>query len=491
MKKRSYEDYSAGQGVGLHLFSDEQIEELHSATLRVLEHTGIFVESKKALDVFKNAGANVDFATNIVKFPPHLVEEAIRTSPQKILLAGRNPDQDIVLGDDTVHFTTFGEAVNLLDLTDGKQRPVTLQDVENYTKVVDACKNYSMCWDALVPNDVNPELYTLYSLEAYLNNTTKAVCVATPDGYCAKLAIEMGAAVAGGKDKLRERPLFTAGTCPQSPLFYHTGVCDAMMELAAAGIPLIFMSAATAGGTGPVTLAGTIVIHNAEMLTGLVLSQLVNQGAPYIYGSATTILDLRRGNATYGCPEIGMIGAALAQLTKYYKIPLITAGCWSDSKALDMQTGHEKTLNAVLPALAGASMVFGAGGIEGGLTFSFGQLVADDEFCGMIKRVMKGIPIDEEHLALDLIHAVGPRGNFLAESHTVQHMKESQSYPRLLHRGTREEWMNGGGKDYGTRCNEEAARIIREHQPEPLPAEVANKLKAILTAAEKELQKKP
>ncbi|MEL7563813.1 MAG: trimethylamine methyltransferase family protein [Dehalobacterium sp.] len=485
MNNNLYAGHDSWNGFGLKLFSDAQIEALHLTTLKVMERTGVFVESQKALKIFADNGANVNYDTNIVKFPAYIVEEAIRCAPGSVLLAGRNPKNDIVLEGDKVHFCSFGEAVSVIDPFSGQLRKAVKDDVCTYAKIVDALDNFAMCWDSLVPSDVDGQLYNLHSFEAYLNNTSKNCCVATPDGNIARLAIEMGAAVVGGKEKIKERPIFLAGTCPQSPLFYHEGLCDAIIELSMVGAPIIIMSAATCGGTGPVTLAGTIVVHNAELLTGLILSQLVLRGTPFLYGSCTSILDLRKANATFGCPELGMISAAVAKLTQHYKIPNVVAGFWTDSKVTDMQSGHEKTLNSIIPALAGANMVFGTGGIEGGLTLSYGQLVADNEFAGMIKRVLRGIPVNEEHLALDLIHSVGPRGNFLAEEHTIKYMKECQSQPKMLDRGNRSEWSGLGAKDMAARCDDEARRILEEHKPEPLPQGVAEKLRTIIKDGER------
>lgn len=473
-------------GFYMNQFTYEEMERIHNSTLHVLENVGLIVEGQEAMRLFADAGANVDFETCLVKLPPSLVEEAIVSVPSTINLAGRG-NKGFSWGDGKVRFCSFGESPQIVDPYTKKNRNVTKQDEANYAKVVDALEEHDMCWDAWVATDIPNATYVLHSYDAYVNNTVKPACIATPNGTLAKAIVKMATAVAGSEQNLRENPVCIAGTCPKSPLSLDEGICESTIVLARAGIPIINMSALTSGGTGPVTLAGTLVVHNAEQLACFVLAQLAAEGAPCIYGSCTSALDLRRATGTYGCPELGMFSAAFAALCRYYCFPGVVAGFWTDSKIGDMQCGHEKTLTGLLPALSGADMIFGTGCLTAGLNGSLGQLVADNDMISMIRRVLKGIPIDEEELALEVIEDVGPKGNFLSEPHTIDNMSESQVYPELLDRNTNADWLNAGGKTLAQRADERVLQILENHKPEPLPAEVQEALTAIIAETEREL----
>lgn len=463
------------------IFTKDQLNTLHQSTLRILASTGFIADDDEALELFHNAGATVDFKQRLVKLPAFIVEEAIQSVPATVYLAGRG-NKRFYLGDGKTRFCSFGEAPNIVDPETKEVRPVTIKDEANYAKLVDALDQHDMCWDAWVASDVPAKTYTLHSFEAYVNNTVKPFCAATPNGIMAKATVKLAAAVCGGVEEMRRRPLCVAGTCPKSPLNLDRGICESIIVLARAGVPNMNMSALTSGGTGPVTLAGTIVLHNAEMLACIVLAQLSAKGAPSIYGSCTSALDLRRATATYGCPEIAMFSAAISELTQYYRIPSVVAGFWTDSSSSDLQCGHEKTLNGLLPALTGAGMIFGTGCLAAGMIGSFGQLVADNEMIAMVRRVLKGVPINDVELALDLIESVGPKGNFLAEQHTIDHMKAAQIHPELLDRST-----GKGGPSFTENADEKAAALLAQHQPQPLKPEVQKLIKEIITETEHEL----
>ncbi|MDO4541764.1 MAG: trimethylamine methyltransferase family protein [Bacillota bacterium] len=472
----------------LALFTKDDLKKIHSGTMRILENTGIVVDDKEALNLFAAAGAVVDTTGGIVKIPSHIVEAAINTAPSTIYLAGRG-NKGFYLGDGKVRFCSFGEAPQIIDPYTLVVRKATKGDAKNYAKIVDALEHHDMCWDALVPSDVPASVYALHSLDAYFNNTVKPICIATPNGILATAAVQMAAAVAGDNKKLRKSPLIIAGTCPQSPLYLDKGICQSIITLARAGIPNMNMSALTAGGTGPVTLAGTVMVHNAEMLASLVLSQLAYEGAPYIYGSCTSGLDLKKATATYGCPEIALFSAALTQLTQNYGLPQVVAGCWSDSKTADMQCGHEKTLNGLLPALSGADMVFGTGCLAAGMIGSLGQLVADNEVIAMLRRILQGIPVNDTEMALEIIERVGPKGNFLAEEHTMKHMRRSLAQPSLLDRNTYSQWVNDGSEELITRANRKARDILADHTVPALGATINRRFNEIIAEAELKLKK--
>lgn len=326
MKRNLHAGKRQSGGLGLKIFTDDEIYEIHLATLEVLQTTGLFIEDKEALEILDGGGAIVDPKKKVVKFPPYLVEDAIRSAPSKILLAGRNPKNDFVMENNRVGFTNFGEGVFIVDPYNGKLRETTKADVANSAKIVDYLSELDVYERAVGASDVPMETVQLHNAEAWLANTSKHGFMGSGNGYLTKKLVEMVAAIVGGKDKLRERPIISFITCPVSPLQLISDCCEIIIESARSGMAVNILSMAMAGGSSPVTLAGTLVNHNAEVLGGIVLNQLTCKGAPVIYGSSTTAMDLRLASAAVGSPECALINAAVAQLSIYYLLPSWVAG---------------------------------------------------------------------------------------------------------------------------------------------------------------------
>ncbi|MEW6265701.1 MAG: trimethylamine methyltransferase family protein [Thermodesulfobacteriota bacterium] len=487
MKRNPHAGQRGSGGFSLNVFTEDELREIHLATLEVLEKTGLRVEDEEALAIFDGAGAKIEKDRMLVHLPPHLVEEAIRSAPARIFLAGRDPKHDLILGGNRIGFTNFGEGVYVIDLKSGEHRSSTKQDLADAAKIIDYLDIIDVCQRAVGSRDQPEEVLTVHNAEAILTNTTKHCCLGPGDREHLKWIIEMAAAVAGGREKLKARPILTLNICPTSPLKLGKQFCHIVVDAVRQGLPINVVDMAMAGATAPISLAGAITVQNAEILGGVVLSQLVRRGAPVIYGSTTTIMDLKRGASPMGCPEIGLVSAAAAKLAQFYQIPSWVAGGWGDGKISDAQAGHEKTLNLLQAALAGANLIYGLGALETGLTLDFGQLVMDAEFAVMVKQVVKGIQVDDEMLAVDVIHEIGPFGDFISHEHTRRHMKALQSQPKLLDRRRRDFWRELGGADLARRAREEAGRILATHKPEPLPGVVAATLSDIVRAAQDEL----
>jgi len=313
-------------GLRLQVFTDEELNEIHLATLEVLEKTGLYIGDDEALDIFDGGGALVDRKNNIVKIPPYIVEDAIRSAPSKLVLAGRNPVNDYVMESNRVGFTNFGEGIFVVDPYTGKLRETTKADVADSAKLCDYLSEIDVYERAVGAGDVPQKTVQLHNAEAMLANTTKHVFMGPGDGYLLKKIVEMVTAIVGGGEQLRERPLITFVTCPVSPLQLIRESCEIIIESARAGLAVNVLSMAMAGGSSPATLAGTLVDHNAEVLGGVVLNQLTRKGSPVIYGSSTTAMDLRWAAASVGSPECAMINAGVAQLSTYYLLPSWVAG---------------------------------------------------------------------------------------------------------------------------------------------------------------------
>jgi trimethylamine--corrinoid protein Co-methyltransferase len=314
------------RGFSLNALSDEELEQVHSATLTVLQQTGIFVESEEALDIFDGAGALIDRRKRIVKIPPPLVEAAVDSAPARILMAGRDPQRDCVIEDGRVNFTNFSEGVVVVDPFTGARRRPLKSDLADAARTVDYLDAIDVCEKAVGASDAPAQTAALHNAEAMLANTTKHCCVGPGNGFLLKRLVKMAGAVVGGVKRLRERPILSFTTCPVSPLQLIRECCEIIIESARSGSNINILSMAMAGGTSPVTLAGTLVTHNAEVLGGITLNQLVRKGAPVIYGSSTTAMDLKLGAASVGTPECAAISAAVARLARYYALPSYVAG---------------------------------------------------------------------------------------------------------------------------------------------------------------------
>ena len=326
MKRNLHAGKQLSGGFGLSVFTDDEAEKIHMATLEVLQDTGVFVEDLTALKLLGDSGAVIDAEKQIAKIPPHMVEDAIRWAPSRIRLCGRKPENDYVVENNRVGFTNFGEGVKIVDPETGEVRGTTKEDVANTARMVDAMSEIDVYERAVGAHEVPQAVAPLHNAEAFLSNTTKHCFLGPISGYLVRKLTEMAAAVVGGMDKLRERPLISFITCPVSPLKLVNDTCEIIMEGAKSGMAVNILSMAMAGGSSPVNLAGTLVEHNAEILSGIVLSQNTVKGAPVIYGSSTTAMDLRLGAASVGSPECGMINAAVARLGNYYGLPTWVAG---------------------------------------------------------------------------------------------------------------------------------------------------------------------
>ena len=313
-------------GLHLDILAEDELEDIHLATLELLQKTGIFVENGEALEMFENAGAQVDRQTQMVKIPPHLVDECIRSAPSRVTLYGRNPKHDLALDTTRVHFTNFSEGVMVVDPYTGELREPVKKDLENAARVIDYLDDVDFCEKALGAHDVDQTCAPLHNAEAFLPNTTKHCAFGPGNGKMLHKIIEMGIAIAGSEEKFYERPMISFTTCPTSPLKLIDDCCEIIMEAARTGTVCNILSMAMAGATAPVTLAGALVTHNAEILGGLALSQLARKGAPVIYGSSTTAMDLRLGTASVGTPEAALVSGAVACLARYYKIPSYVGG---------------------------------------------------------------------------------------------------------------------------------------------------------------------
>ena len=326
MKRRIKAGKRRNSGLSLNVLTDDEVREIHLSTLEVMKDVGVFVENDKAMGVYDGGGCHVDRKNKVVKFPHWVVEEAIQAAPSTFCACGRRPQDDVLLEDNRVTFTNFGEGIMFVDPYSGKRRETTKADIEKAARIIDALEHIETYERAMCSHDKPPEVQALHNAEASLTNTSKHHWLGPVDAFQARKIIDICAAIVGGKERLRERPLLSFVTCPISPLKLPEHHCDIIMEAAENGLGVNIIGMAMAAASGPVHLAGTLVIQNSEVLSSLVLSQLTCKGTPFVYGSSTCPLDLRMATASVGSPETGVISAAVARLARYYSLPCFVAG---------------------------------------------------------------------------------------------------------------------------------------------------------------------
>jgi len=456
----------------LSVLSADDVRAIHEASLRVLGETGVAMPlAPERQTQARELGLLVDSETGRVRFPPALVAEAIDRAPSSYTLCARNPQDDVLIDGRQSHLALDGNAVQLIDLETGELRSSTRPDLERAVRLADALAQISILCPALSAADCAPHMQPIIETGALLTGSGKhALAMTVVDPVSAEAAVEMAAEIAGGPEALRERPILSGFQCSISPLSYDAKSLQAAFVFAAAGLPTGFVNMAIACATGPATLAGNVVLTNAEVLAGIALLQLFYPGTPTFYGSCNTVMELRRGGVTGGGPEDALLQAACIEMARSYHLPSCVGTFATGAKALDWQAGVENALSGLVSLLAGADIVYGAGLLQAAKVFSFEQLLLDCEIFDMLRHLSAGIPVDQESLALEIIEAVGPGGHFMEQEHTRMHMREIWQ-PELLDRMPLEAWRKAGRPTALGRARARAREILAAHQPEPLRCE--------------------
>jgi trimethylamine--corrinoid protein Co-methyltransferase len=461
----------------INILMEDQAARVHSGALEVLDKTGVIFECQQALDILEDAGCRVNRTKRLVQFPAWLVEECMRRCPSSLSLKARNPRFSIQLGHPEVHFMSC-PGLFLLDLETGERRKAVLSDIGPLVRLLDALDHIHLAFMPVGTVADRPEQVVFEHITAEVMRNTEKVGVGANFHGSAKWVIEMC--------KVTDQQVRSAMS-PTSPLTYRKDTIEGGLMFARAGFPQLICPGIFMGASGPVTLAGTLVQQTAEQLAGATLLQLAVPGVPIMFGSYAHVMDMRTGSASIGSVEIGLIGAALAQMARFYRIPCQTSFPWTDSKVLDQQAGYEKAMQLVLCGLAGCSMISNGGGLEAERLWSPVQAVIDNELNAMVGRILEGIRVTDETLAVDVIHEVGPLpGNYLKTHHTRRLWQEEQFVPRLSDRSSYESWVQQGSQDVVARARELAKEIIATHEVPPLPDEQDKELDRILRAAEKE-----
>ena len=475
-------NYHAHQTPRFRVLSDRQIEKLYQATLECLNRTGVEVRNAEARELLAAAGARVDGTR--VRIPPHVIQDGVAASPRSFTLWGRNGQHEMHIVPDRVYFGPGPTCTYFVDPETGERRKVRRGDPGLTARVCDALQHIDYVMSLGLISDVTPTLAPVYEYAEMVANTAKPIL---PWAYSAAHVsdiYQMAVAVSGSAAAFREQPHFAIFVTFQSPLVHTDEDLANVLWAAERDIPIVYLGGATLGATSPVTGASALVIYLAGALSGLAIIQLKRRGAAVCIGGVPQAMDLRSGRPAYGSPEMSLLSAASADISRWLGVPFMGTAGASEAKTLDLQAAIESTLQVVLSGLSGATLVHDVGFLDCADLGSLESLVMNDEIIAMTRRVMCGVEVSDETLLLDLIDRVGPGGQFMAEQHTAKHCRGEIWVPTLMDRQPWVNWQAAGAQTTLDRVRARLRKILDTHQPLPLPAGAAEKIAAILQAAE-------
>lgn len=466
----------------LRILSDAQLADFKAATLEILHDVGIHCPSEKALAIYAEHGAQVDFEARIVRLAPDLVTGAMARAPRYYTMAGRKPEYDLRLDDKAMYCATDGCGVETIDFVTRQRRPSVKDDVARMARVADYLPAIGFYWPIVSAQDA-PSTAPLHELEASFNNTVKHVQTETVmDERMARYALEMATVIAGDGERLRRRPPLSALICTIAPLAQDEGGMEAALIFAEAGLPVGFMSMANVGSTGPATIPGTIAAADAEIVAALVLIQLAYPGAPVFHSLMPGVMHPRTGAYLATAWEGELPYAVGVELAHMWGVPTLAGVFGTDGQVPGWQSAAEAAAGLLLCALCGAETGSGLGLLESCNLLYPEALVLDSDIYQRVRFDVAGLATDREALALDVIKAVGPRGHYLTQRHTREHMRQRQFSDLVAQVADA-----GGYRDPLEVAREKTDWILQNHRPEPLAGAQQRELVRILTAAEGEL----
>lgn len=440
----------------------EEIRQIDQTGRRILERVGVRVYDGAFLNRLEKAGARVDHDNRIARFDGGWLDGVLSAAPSRFVLYSRDGRNDVSLGEGKVHFTNGGRVFRI-DMGTGRYRYTMLRHVARTAALVDRLDHIRFYIIACQAHALEPQTYHLNDFYHSFNHTTKHVMGGCDHLEGAKQMFKLASFIAGGEDKLRERPFVSVITNPISPLTIEGDTLNILDFCCTHGIPVTCAPAPIAGATAPATLAGTLSQMHAEALAGVAIAQVLAPGAKVLYGAVPAVMDLRRMDFTMGSVEAGMMNACAVQLAKLYDLPIYASAGVTEAKRPNIQAGFEKSLSSLMVAMAGADCIhLAAGMLDSGNTVSYEQYVIDNEILGMIHRIISGIKVDEKTLGFDAIEKVGPGGHYVMENHTVEHMMDEFFYPDLSVRCNFDIWEEAGRPDMLSRAKERVREILEE-----------------------------
>ena len=462
------------------VITSEEVQQIHQTTLRILGEVGIILGHTETRELLLDFGAALK--DDRVLLPPDLVESSLSKCGGPVSVTGRN-GTTLKLGSGGVKWHNLGGARDIFDPISGTARNAVVQDVRDATRLLDALEHASTITPFFTPTDIPGEIMSLAMYRHALPYTTKPLQgpgVQSPGEVNFAVELATAAGLVG---------IPSLSVSPISPLNFPDDIAASIVEIAKFGIPFGPLPCPTAGSTAPLSLAGALTQQNAEVLASLVIAQCAKPGLPMIYCGRLAMMDPHTGGSIWGGIEMGLASAATVQIGHLYNLPVNVYGFSTNAHYLDIQNGYERAINAILPALAGADELSGIGEMNAGVMGSFAQIVVDNEVAASVKRAIRGFDVNEDSMAFDVIASVmdGAR-NYLAEMHTVRYLRAGeQQQTKLCERGTFKEWERNGRVGMAQRAQEEAKRILSQHEVPPLTDAQDSELDKILVAAQKQL----
>ena len=407
-------------------FLDSREEELvHAQSIRMLEELGVLIRSNTVLSMLRDAGAIVDEKNMIAKIPENIVTDALKSAPKEFRLCARDQKKDVILpATQYPYIATNGLSVYMTDLETGKKRATTRTDLAMFAKLADSLDEVGFFWPEVTATDVPANAHAVHELWISLQNGTKHVQGDSVSAEDAKTQLRIGSLVAGGEKELRKRPIFSVVCCPIAPLSFEKNAVEGQVEFAKAGVPVASMSMSLSGMSSPITIAGTIVNANAENLASIVITQTASKGAPHLYSSESTPMDVSTGAINYFANECPMIAAALTQMARRYGLPCMIGQWGADGNEPGIQKSFNELVTVALTVLTGTDCCSGMGGLESAKGASLEQMVIDAYLWSNLKPILRNITISEEMIAFDVTKKVGQGNTFLTHPHTVKYFKE-------------------------------------------------------------------
>ncbi|MBW2121107.1 MAG: trimethylamine methyltransferase family protein, partial [Deltaproteobacteria bacterium] len=456
-----------------------QITAIHHASLEILARHGVRVLDEETRAFLRQAGASLR-EDGWVKIPQHLVKRALSTAPETMVLSNQRGERVMFLEEGKTYFGTGSDTLFTIDVETGPRRRVGREDVGRLARLCDALPNIDFIMSMGNPRDVPTADVYLYEFAEMVFNSNKPIVFTADTTRDIDDIIEMASLIAGGKDRLRERPFLLHYAEPISPLIFPQSSVQKLVRCAENLIPVAFPSGANAGGGAPITLAGAMALANAECLGGLVIHQLKRPGAPFLYGFNVSIMDMRTAIISYGAPEWSLTAAGQADMARYYRLPSWGFAGATDAKLVDAQAGAEAVFSVYNAMLSRNNLVHDVGYIEFGTTSSMEMIILVDEIIDMCRRLMEGIPVNPRTLAMEAIERAKARGGFIDDDHTLDNWREAQFQPRRLDRMQYDLWESSGKLDLYDKLNKEAREIMTTYKPEPKSPDVVKEITKML-----------
>lgn len=462
------------------VLSQDEVERISNASMEILAEVGIKVPYQKAREVFKEGGAEVDDENFVVKLPEKVVHKALETAPSQFSLHGRDASFELKIGGEQTEpvFAGLGTPTRILDDATGEIRETTKRDMIDHIILINHAKNIHNSQMDVWPNDILMTTIHAEAIWAWAHHSRKSFGMGCYGFLPTWDMMRMMSIAVGGKEELQKRPRFMAICSVVSPLQMDQAQAEGALICAEYGQPMTMAPEGIAGATAPVTLAGLLAQENAAILAHIALVQIFRPGTPVLYGTVSTVANMRYGTVALGSPETGLISAASAQLAKHYGLPIRSVGGATEAKRPDIQAGIER-LGTLLPAaMAGVNLITCAGTLDGTMMESNALLAFDDEICDYVLRLSRGIEVNDKTLSLDMIKRVGYNGNYLMEDHTAENFRSELFIPSLFSREPFEAWQKAGGPMAMDHAREYVKKTLAEHEPYEVDKEIEKDLDA-------------